>query len=80
MLSYDWIVLITLGLDRWENQRRPLAPHEIELEAARRRHQAQQAARPARPGLLQRLFNRRRALPAPGCPLPGRPHKQASRV
>lgn len=80
MLSYDWIVLITLGLDRWENQRRPLAPHEIELEAARRRYQAQQAARPAPPGLLQRLFNRRRALPAPGSPPPGRPHKQASRV
>ena len=80
MLSYDWIVLITLGLDRWENQRRPLAPHEIELEAARRRHETQQVSRPARPGLLQRLFSRRRALHAPDCPRPGRPHKRASRV
>ncbi|CUH98736.1 hypothetical protein PHA8399_00851 [Leisingera aquaemixtae] len=80
MLSYDWIVLITLGLDRWEHQRRPLAPHEIELEAARRRHTAQQAAKPARSGLLKRLFSRRRARPAPGCPRPGRPHKRASRA
>lgn len=80
MLSYDWIVLITLGLDRWESQRRPLAPHEIELEAARRRHETQQAAKPARPGFLERVFSRRRALPAPRCPRPARPRKQASRV
>lgn len=80
MLSYDWIVLITLGLDRWENQRRPLAPHEIEREQARMRHEAQQAAKPARRGLLQRLFSRRRARPAAHCPRPARPHKQASRV
>ncbi len=80
MLSYDWIVLITLGLDRWENQRRPLATHEIELEAARSRQEAQQVSRPARPGLLQRLFSRRRALQAPRCPRRGPPHKRASRV
>lgn len=77
MLSYDWIVLITLGMDRWEAQRRPLAPHEIEREQARRRHETQQAAKPARPGLLQLLFRRRRARPAPRCPRPARPHKQA---
>lgn len=80
MLSYDWFVLITLGLDRWESQRRPLAPHEIEREEARRRYEAQRVARPALPGLLHRLFSRRRAYLRPPPPPPARPQKQASRV
>jgi hypothetical protein len=42
MYSYDWIVLVTLGLDRW-TQTRPSrhhrqATHEIEFEAAQQRH------------------------------------------
>lgn len=80
MLTYDWIVLITLGLDRWEGQRHPLAPHEIEREDARRRHEAQQAVKPARPGLLRRLFSRRRASPLPRPLRPVRPQRRASRV
>ena len=61
MYSYDWIVLVTLGLDRWQAERQP-GPHEIELREARRRHQAgKQAKAPGlgRKGLRARLFRRR---------------------
>lgn len=34
MLSYDWIVLVTLGLDRWDTPRRPRTTYEIEREEA----------------------------------------------
>ena len=80
MLSYEWITMITLGHDRWDTMYRLPKPHEIERDAARRRHEAQQAAKPSGPGLLQRLFSRRRAyhLPQPPRPLP--PRKQAWRA
>ncbi|GHG84871.1 hypothetical protein GCM10010961_11470 [Pseudodonghicola xiamenensis] len=42
MCSYDWIVMITLGLDRWEQERRP-SPHEIELRVIRKLHEARKA-------------------------------------
>lgn len=63
MYSYDWIVLVTLGLDRWE-QERPPGPHEIELREARKQYEAEtrKAAtvpRPARKGLRARLIRRR---------------------
>lgn len=42
MYSYDWIVLVTLGLDRWRQTRQlphhRQAAHEIEFEAAQQRH------------------------------------------
>lgn len=43
MNSYDWIVMITLGLDRWQQDRRP-SNHEIELRACRLRHEARKKA------------------------------------
>ncbi|WP_216822464.1 hypothetical protein [Pseudophaeobacter sp. EL27] len=53
MYSYDWITLVTLGLDRWQ-QDHPMAvsrtgahkpAYLIELEAARQRHLAMAASR-----------------------------------
>jgi hypothetical protein len=45
MYSYDWIVLVTMGLDRWaQTRQRPAhrqATHEIEFEAAHQRHRDQ---------------------------------------
>ncbi len=42
MYSYDWIVLVTMGLDRCEQTRQTpahrQATHEIEFEAAELRH------------------------------------------
>ena len=58
MCSYDWIVLVTLGLDRWEQARRP-APHEIELREIRKLHAAEHPPAPRR-CLLARLWPRRR--------------------
>ncbi len=80
MLTYEWISMITLGKDRWDTRYRLPKPYEAEREAARLRYETQQASRPVRPGLLQRLFSRRRTLHAPRCPRPVPPHKQASRV
>lgn len=60
MYSYDWIVLVTLGLDRWERERRPSA-HEIEFREARQRHEERMRAtapEPVRKGLRARLFRR----------------------
>ncbi|ATF17239.1 hypothetical protein [Phaeobacter gallaeciensis] len=71
MLTYDWIVLITLGKDKWEAQRRFPKSYELERDAAQIRGAAEEAARAAaqaetdpeptakRPGLLRRLFARR---------------------
>lgn len=80
MLSYDWIVMITLGLDRWDSQRHPPARHKIEREEARKRHEARLAAKPPAPTLLERLFRRQRVYHLPQPPHPAPPHKQASRV
>lgn len=69
MYSYDWIVLVTQGLDRWA-QARPPAPHEIELREARARHEAEtRAAAPdsGRKRLRARLFRRRRGQEAAAC-------------
>jgi hypothetical protein len=45
MYSYDWIVLVTMGLDRWAQTRHTpahrQATHEIEFEAAQQRHRDQ---------------------------------------
>lgn len=45
MYSYDWITLVTLGLDRWKQDRHPApqpnAGYMVELDAARDRHLAQ---------------------------------------
>ncbi|AXT35139.1 hypothetical protein D1820_09210 [Phaeobacter sp. LSS9] len=71
MLTYDWIVLITLGKDKWEAQRRFPKSYESERDAAQIRGAAEEAAKAAaraeaepmstakRPGLLRRLFARR---------------------
>ncbi|AUQ65416.1 hypothetical protein [Phaeobacter inhibens] len=71
MLTYDWIVLITLGKDKWEAQRQFPKSYELERDAAQIRGAAEAAAKDAaraeaepeptakRPGLLQRLFARR---------------------
>lgn len=80
MLSYDWIVMITLGLDRWDSQRNPPAPHEIEREEARKRHEARFAAMTPAPSLLERLFNRQRVYHLPQSRRPARPHRPASRA
>lgn len=77
MLSYDWIVMITLGLDRWDNRKHPLAPHEIEREEARKRHEARQTLKPSVPGLWQRLFSRQRAYHLPQPPHPAQPQRRA---
>ncbi|MDK3016621.1 hypothetical protein [Pseudodonghicola flavimaris] len=47
MCSYDWIVMITLGLDRWQAERRP-SPHEIELCEIRKQHEVRKAAETAK--------------------------------
>lgn len=80
MLSYDWIVMITLGLDRWDSRQRAFTPHEIEREEARKRHEARQAFKPAAPSLLQRLFSRQRTYHLPQPPHPAQPQRRASRV
>lgn len=77
MLTYDWIVMISLGKTGCGTHPRPLAPHEIELEEARRRHEARQAVTRPAPGLLQRLFSRRRAFHLPQPPRRARPQRQA---
>ncbi|MEK0164788.1 hypothetical protein VWX97_03050 [Phaeobacter sp. JH18-32] len=69
MLTYDWIVLITLGKDKWEAQRQFSKSYEVEREAAQIRGAAKAAAMAAaraeitpggkRPALLRRLFARR---------------------
>ncbi|MFV1602096.1 MULTISPECIES: hypothetical protein [unclassified Phaeobacter] len=71
MLTYDWIVLITLGKDKWEAQRQFPKSYEVEREAAQIRGAAKAAAMAAaraeaeiapggkRPALLRRLFARR---------------------
>ncbi|UWR87872.1 hypothetical protein [Phaeobacter inhibens] len=71
MLTYDWIVLITLGKDKWEAQRQFSKSYELERDAAQIRGAAEAAAKAAaraeaepeptakRPGLLRRLFARR---------------------
>lgn len=80
MLSYDWIVMITLGLDRWDSQRTTPAPYEIDREEARKRYEERLAARPPEPSLLERLFIRRPVNRLPPPPRPARPHKPASRA
>lgn len=72
MYSYDWIVLVTRGLDRWAAERQP-KPHEIELREALARHEAEkgtEAPNPVRRGLrarLPRLSRRRRDHEAAAC-------------
>ncbi|AUQ71656.1 hypothetical protein [Phaeobacter inhibens] len=76
MLTYDWIVLITLGKDKWEAQRQFPKSYELERDAAQIRGAAEAAAKAAaraeteptakRPGLLQRLFARRMGQGAAG--------------
>lgn len=78
MLTYDWIVLITLGKDKWEAQRQFPKSYELERDAAQIRGAAEAAAKDAaraeaepeptakRPGLLQRLFARRMGQGAAG--------------
>jgi len=88
MLTYEWISMITLGKGRWDTRHHVPKPYETEREAARLRHEAgkiavkasRQAAKPASPGLLQRLFSRRRARLVPQPPRREPPHKQASRA
>ncbi len=54
MYSYDWIVLVTLGLERWKQTRQTpphrQATHEIEFEAAQQRHGDQLKAAKTSPG------------------------------
>ena len=78
MLTYDWIVLITLGKDKWEAQRQFPKSYELERDAAQIRGAAEAAAKAAaraeaepeptakRPGLLRRLFARRMGQGAAG--------------
>ncbi|UWR95500.1 hypothetical protein [Phaeobacter inhibens] len=78
MLTYDWIVLITLGKDKWEAQRQFPKSYELERDAAQIRGAAEAAAKAAaraeiepeptakRPGLLRRLFARRMGQGATG--------------
>lgn len=80
MLSYDWIVMITLGLDRWDSQRVPTAPHEIEREEARKRYEARLAAKPPVASFRERLFNRRPENRLLQPPHPARPRRPASRA
>ena len=80
MLTYDWIAMITLGKDRWDTRHRQPKPYEAERDAARLRHETQQAAERSATGLLQRLFSRERAYHLPQPPRPAPPHRQASRV
>jgi len=64
MYSYDWIVMITLGLDRWEQDRRP-SPHEIELREIRKRQEARRRAdQPEPPKGWRRWLARRWPQPA----------------
>ncbi len=80
MLTYEWIAMITLGLERWDTRPRCLKPYEAERDAARRQHEARQKTAPAPPGLLQRLFSRQRAYHLPQPPRRAPLQKQASRV
>lgn len=41
MYSYDWITLVTLGLDRWQQQRNRKPGYQIELEEVEARHRLQ---------------------------------------
>ncbi|WP_282052493.1 hypothetical protein [Phaeobacter inhibens] len=74
MLTYDWIVLITLGKDKWEAQRQFPKSYELERDAAQIRGAAEAAAKAEtepeptakRPGLLRRLFARRMGQGAAG--------------
>ena len=61
MYSYDWFVLVTLDLDRWEQERAP-KPHELDLIAARERHEAARHCAPATPGVQARLRRMARCL------------------
>ncbi|WP_417672621.1 hypothetical protein [Pseudodonghicola sp.] len=63
MYSYDWIVMVTLGLDRWEKDRRP-SSHEIELREIRKLHEARRAAELPPPPTGWRRWLRWRAQPA----------------
>ncbi|KUP93742.1 hypothetical protein TRIHO_13920 [Tritonibacter horizontis] len=90
MLSYDWIVLISLGLDRWQAPRPPRSGYEIEQEevwqhmdsldrAARhaRRHRQAAALRRGLRQLAMLRFLRLRSRTRHPCAPPQRP---ASRV
>lgn len=46
MYSYDWITLVTLGLDRWQQDRHNKTGHQIELEEAAERHRQAQKNKP----------------------------------
>ncbi len=80
MLSYDWIVMITLGLDRWDSHQSLPAHYVIEREEARKRYEARFAANPPEPSLLKRLFNRRPENRLLQPPHPARPRRPASRA
>ncbi len=81
MSSYDWIALVTLGLDRWNEPAPPRTAYEIERKEAWDKVEAHLAAkrRARRKALLQsikRVLTRR----SPARPPRGRPQKPASRV
>ena len=85
MSSYDWIALVTLGLDRWNEPAPPRTTYEIERKEAWDKVEAHLAAkrRARRKALLQsikRVLTRMFTPRSPAPPPRGRPQKPASRV
>ena len=86
MLSNDWIVMNTFGLQRWETPAPRQTSWRIERELARRRFEAEERAaalqRPPRRRLAARLFSALLKVwpQAPGRHRPAPPRTPASRV
>jgi len=85
MSSYDWIALVTLGLDRWNEPAPPRTAYEIERAEAWAELEAHQAAQRSagRKALLQiikKVLTRMFTLRSPARPPRGRPQKPTSHV
>ena len=82
MPTYDWIVLITLGLDRWSEPRRPRTAFEIERAEAHHAYEVYLANRrqARRRAALARFGTALKAMLRPRRPPFARPRKPASRV